>query len=93
MVVGAAVAVGSASDVVFASAVVVVVVVVVLTVVVVVALRGFAEEDTALTLTRTYVSDCDNHPRNFGSKLFNRELVLSAQVCPSDRPSVALQCR
>ncbi len=59
MVVGAAVAVGSASDVVFASAVVVVVVVVVLTVVVVVALRGFAEEDTALTLTRTYVSDCD----------------------------------
>ena len=58
MVVGAAVAVGSASDVVFASAVVVVVVVVVLTVVVVVALRGFAEEDTALTLTRTYVSDC-----------------------------------
>ena len=59
MVVGAVVAVGSASDVVFASAVVVVVVVVVLTVVVVVALRGFAEEDTALTLTRTYVSDCD----------------------------------
>ena len=59
MVVGVVVAVGSASDVVFASAVVVVVVVVVLTVVVVVALRGFAEEDTALTLTRTYVSDFD----------------------------------
>ena len=49
VVVGAAVAVDSASDVVFASAVVVVVVVVVLSVVVVVALRGFAEEDTALT--------------------------------------------